>query len=463
MAIQVQSEAGPAAPAAARPPVTREGPRAGWGAWYAVLFLTVAASLSSVDRQVLALMIGPIKRDFSVSDSQMGLLGGLAFSLLYTAFTLPAAWVADQRSRRMVVTAGILFWSAMTSACGLAHRFVTLFLARMGVGIGEAALGPAAYSMMSDLFPRASLPVAIGLYNAAPFIGVGLANMVGGPMIQHFEGAPPITLPLLGAVKSWQTVFLILGVPGLAMALLGRLTLAEPARRGRFAGDGHIPLTLSQIGAFLAGRRLFLTLMFTAYVALAIQGWGLFFWVVEFLVRERGLARGQVGLIYGSMAFGLGLAGAIVSGRLASSLLRRGDVVWMMRLVFLCILVLGPLAIVMPLAPRGWEVLALLAPITFLMGWPGGLGTTALQFIVPNELKGRIIALYLVVVNFISLTLGPLLGGLISDRVFAGRSLGGSLCLMAAVDYPLAAVCLWFCLRPFREAVDKAAAWEAAG
>jgi MFS family permease len=122
--------------------------------------------------------------------------------------------------------------------------------------------------------------------------------------------------------------------------------------------------------------------------------------------------------------------------------------------------VLGPLAIVMPLLPQGWQILAVLAPITFLMGWPGGLGTTALQFIVPNELKGRIIALYLLIVNFISLTLGPLLGGLISDRLFAGKSLGGSLCLMAAVDYPVAALCLFFCLKPFRRAMAQAEAWE---
>jgi MFS family permease len=131
-----------------------------------------------------------------------------------------------------------------------------------------------------------------------------------------------------------------------------------------------------------------------------------------------------------------------------------------MRLVFYSVLVLGPLAIVMPLVPRPWQIFALLTPITFLMGWPGGLGTTALQFIVPNELKGRIAALYMLVVNFISLTMGPLLGGLISDRVFAGKSLGGSLSLMAAVDYPLAALCLFFCLRPYRDALTKAQAWE---
>ncbi len=461
MTIEVRREIATPAVKADSAPTAPTKARAGGAAWYAVGFLTVAASLSTIDRQVLALMIGPIKRDFAISDSEIGLLGGLAFTLLYTTFNLPAAWVADQRSRRMVISGAMLFWSAMTATCGLTHRFITLFLARMGVGLGEAALGPAAYSMMSDLFPRRTLPIAIGLFSAAPFIGVGVANVVGGSVVQHFETGPPVVLPILGVVKSWQILFLGLGLPGVALAILGRLTLKEPARRGRVAGDDHTPLTFRQIVRFFAARRAFLGLMFTAYVALSIQGWGLFFWIVECLVREHGMARGQAGLIYGTMAFSLGLAGSVVSGRVASGLLRRGDADSTMRLVLYAVLALGPLAIVMPLVPRPWMIFALLAPITFLMGWPGGLGTTALQFIVPNELKGRVVALYLLVVNFISLTLGPLLGGLISDRLFAGKSLGGSLSLMAAVDYPVAAICLVFCLRPFRQAITQAAAWDA--
>jgi MFS family permease len=429
-------------------------------AWGLVAFLTAAATLSTVDRQILALMIGPIRRDLAITDSQMGLLGGLAFSLLYTIFTLPAAWLADQRSRRNLVTGGLLLWSAMTAACGLTHRFAGLFLARMGVGLGESTLSPAAYSMMSDLFPKRLLPAAIGLFSAAPFLGVGVANVVGGQVIQHFEAAPRVILPIVGAVKSWQIMFLCLGLPGVALAIVGRLTLSEPIRRGLATGESHTRLSLRQIADFLKARRRFLALHFTAYVALSIQGWCLFFWVVEFLVRERGADRGHTGLIYGSMAFVLGLAGSVVAGRLASGRMSTGRPDITLRLVLASVLALGPLAVAAPLAPRAWQVLALLAPMTFLMGWPGGLGTTALQFIVPNELKGRIIALYLLVVNFISLTLGPLLGGLISDRLFHGRSLGGSLCLMAAVNYPVAAVCLLLSLGPFRQALARAAAWS---
>jgi MFS family permease len=432
-------------------------------AWYAAVFLTVAASLSTIDRQVLSLMIGPIRRDLHISDTEMGVIGGLAYTLLYTFCTLPAAWLADRGSRRAVATGAMFLWSLMTASCGLAQSFVTLFLARMGVGIGESALAPASYSMLSDLFPRRSLPIALGLLNAAPFLGVGLANILGGALVQHFETAPPVVLPIIGAVKSWQFTFILLGVPGLLMALVGRFTLKEPARRGRAVGDGHVPLTLAQVATFVSGRWRFLTLMFIAYICLSIQGWALFFWVVEFLVRERGVPRAQVGLIYGSMAMILGFAGAILSGALAARLLQRGSADTLMKLVIAAVLVLGPLAVVMPMAPRPWQIFALLAPITFFMGCPGGLGTTALQFIAPNELKGRIIALYMLVVNCISLTLGPFLGGLISDRIFDGKSLGGSLSLMALVNYPIAIVCLILCLRPFRAAVEKAGAWDHTG
>ena len=427
------------------------------GAWYAVVFLTLASSLSTIDRQVLAMMIGPIRRDLAISDSQMGLLGGLAFTILYCFAQVPLAWISDRGSRRRVITVGMFFWSLMTAACGTASSFAGLFVARMGVGLGEAALGPAAYSMLSDLFPRRLLPAAVGVFAAAPFIGVGFASIAGGQIIQALEARPDLVLPLVGTVKSWQAMFLALGLPGLALALIGRLTLREPARRG--AADLPAAATFSLAGflRFLHGRRLFLGLLFVAYIALSIQGWGLFFWIVEFLVRERGLPRGEAGLIYGVMAFAFGLGGSIVSGRIAGVLQARGRADATMRLVLISVMALAPLAIAMPLVPRTWQVLVLLAPITFLMGCPGGLGTCALQFIVPNALKGRIIAVYLLVVNVISLTLGPWLGGLISDKVFAGHSLGGSLSLMAAVDYPLAIICIAFALKPFRAALESVA------
>ena len=434
----------------------------GFAAWYAAIFLTLAASLSTVDRQILALMIGPIKHDFALSDSQIGLLAGVAFTLLYSFATIPAAWLADRGSRRIVIGAGMLFWSLMTAVCGLAHQFSTLFLARMGVGVGESALAPSSYSILSDLFPKRSLTTAVGLINTAPFLGLGIANVVGGPVIAHFEAAPPVILPVLGLMRSWQILFLLLGIPGVVLALIGLLTLSEPARRGRASKSEEAPLSLDQLLAFLRSRGKFLSLHFIAYIALSIQGWGLFFWIVEFLVRQRGLTRAAAGLDFGTMAFALGLIGSIFAGQLATRLAGRAGADLTLRMVFWAVLVLGPLAILMPLVPQAWQTLALMVPILFLMAWPGGLGLSALQFVAPNELKGRIIALYMVVVNCVSLALGPYLGGLISDHVFAGKSLGNSLSLMAAINYPVAALCLWACLGPFRKALDQARAWDQA-
>jgi MFS family permease len=430
---------------------------AGFLAWYTVTFLTLSATLSTIDRQVLALMIGPIKRDFGVSDTLMGFLAGPAFTILYSLATLPVAWVADRTTRRGVIIVGMYFWSFTSAACGFAARFTSLFLARMGVGLGESALSPAAYSMLSDLFPARRLPLALGLLTAAPFLGVGFAYGAGGIIVQALETTGGVTLPFVGHVRSWQAAFMLVGAPGVVLATLGLFTLPEPKRTGRAEEK---PLSLAQVVTFFGSMRAYLGLQFIAYIALSIQGWSLFFWVVEFLVRERGLQRAEAGFTYGMMAFALGLIGSLFSGWLGSAWQARGRADATMRLTTIGVLALTPLAIFMPWPKDGHMVLLMLAPITFLMGWPGGLGTTALQFVVPNELKGRIIALYLLVVNCIALTFGPWLGGLISDQVFHGKSLGSSLSLMASINYPIACVCLILCLKPFRAALERAKAWH---
>ena len=427
--------------------------------WYVVGFLTLAGTLSIIDRQILALMIGPVKRDLGVSDTMMGLLGGLAFTLFYTVLTLPMAWLADRASRRRIIGLGILFWSAATVACGLAGRFWHLFAARAAVGVGEAALSPAAISMLADYFDRARLPLAIGIFTAAPFIGVGLANLLGGAVISYLEALPEITLPLFGTMRSWQAMFVIVGAPGILVAL-ATLTIREPVRQGLANSSGK-GMSLRDALSFFAGRRRFLTLHFIGFTALAMQGWALFYWIVEFFIREHGAPRATVGLTFGLIALVLGTGGSVVAGLLSARMMRAGRGDATLRLVLATTLVLIPVGVAAPLVPSYALAMSLVAVATFFMGWPSGLGTAALQFIVPNELRGQVMALYYVVVNFLSYTLGPLLGGLISDQLFDGRSLGGTLALMAAVNYPLGAFCIWRCLAHFRTALDAAETWRA--
>ena len=196
--------------------------------WYVVFLLTIASTLSFIDRQILNVMIGPIKRDLGgLSDTEISLIIGLAFSAVYSLTTLPLARIADRYSRRNVIAAGIFSWSAMTALAGMANSFWTLFVARMGVGVGEASLGPATQSILADYFEQHRLPLAYGIVAAAPFIGTGLANIVGGPLIDYLEARPLIVMPVFGEMYSWQTVLVVVGLPGILLALL-MFTIKEP-------------------------------------------------------------------------------------------------------------------------------------------------------------------------------------------------------------------------------------------
>jgi MFS family permease len=421
--------------------------------WFLVLFLTLAGTISYVDRQILALMIGPVKRDLGIGDTEVGLLIGLAFSLFYSAMMLPMAWLADTRSRRAVIGFGMAAWSLMTALSGLSRDYGHLFLARMGVGVGEAALNPAAFSLLADSAPRDRVPFLVGVFTAAPFIGIGLANIVGGALVEALEAAPPVNLPLVGELRSWQATFFVVGLPGAALSLLA-LLIREPPRP---VASRPAEAAIAPVLSFLVRRRGVLALHFGGFTLLAIEAFMAFAWMAEFFIREHGLSRATVGQAYGLIALVFGLSGSVLSGALASAWMRRGQTDATLRLTLLAALAMTPLAIALPLAPRPDAALALLAVLTFFMAWPAGLGVAALQALAPSELRGRVVALYLLLINLVPVSLGPVLAGLVNDFVF-GRpdALGESLLLLAAILYPLGALLVLCALAPFRRALEEA-------
>ena len=182
--------------------------------WYVVFVLTLAYTCSFIDRQILTLLIEPIRRDLVITDTQMSLLGGLAFSILYTTMGIPLARLADRSNRRNLMTAGVGLWSLMTAACGLARGFWPLFGARVGVGVGEAALSPAAFSLLADYFRPQQLARAIGAYSTGVYFGAGLALMIGGAVIQRVSNAPNQVLPFIGEIFPWQLTFFVVGLLG---------------------------------------------------------------------------------------------------------------------------------------------------------------------------------------------------------------------------------------------------------
>ena len=198
--------------------------------WYMVGLLAVAYAVSYIDRLIISLMVDPIKADLALSDTQVSLLIGLSFALFYTTTAIPIAWLSDRYNRRNIIIAGVSTWCLMTSACGFAKSFMMLFIARMGVGLGEAALAPAANSMIADSFPKEQLGKALGVFASGIAIGAGLAMVIGGQVLAWIGPSKPYDLPLVGTISGWQLTFIILGAAGILLALL-MFTIKEPKRK----------------------------------------------------------------------------------------------------------------------------------------------------------------------------------------------------------------------------------------
>ncbi len=425
--------------------------------WYVVALLTLAATLSFIDRQILNVMIGPIKRDLGgLSDTEVSLIIGLAFSLIYSLSTLPLARIADRHNRRNLIAAGIFTWSAATALAGLANTYWNLFLARMGVGVGEASLGPASTSLLADTFEPHRLPLAFGIVGAAPFIGTGLANIVGGPLIDWLEAQPNFVWPIVGELFSWQVVLMAVGLPGILVAAV-MFTIREPARRGVSAAHAH-GFSIAEVWAFVRSRGRYLTLHFVGYLCLSIQGFAFLTWIVEFFVRKHGWSKTEIGLTYGIIALVVGIAGSVWAGYFAGRLLARGGDDAPMRVAFWCTVGLAPVAIGLPLFDNGLISAVLLVPITFFMAMPPGLSNAALQAIAPNQMRGQLIALYLVCVSFLSYLIAPLTIGVMNDYVFGREdAIDLSLAALAVANYSIAAICLGLSLAPLRDAVRRQA------
>ena len=187
-------------------------------------------TLSFVDRQILSLLVGPIKHDLRISDTQMGLLLGFAFAIFYTFAGLPIGRLVDTHGRRNLIGVGIFLWSIMTALCSAARSYWTLFLARIGVGVGEATLSPAAFSLISDYFPAEKLGLAISVYTMGIFFGSGVALAIGGTVVDSVMHMPALHVPILGTIATWRLSFLLVGIPGILIGLLV-YTVREPLRK----------------------------------------------------------------------------------------------------------------------------------------------------------------------------------------------------------------------------------------
>nr|WP_100548344.1 MULTISPECIES: MFS transporter [unclassified Pseudomonas] len=427
-------------------------------AWATVAILMVAYVLSFVDRQILNLLVEPIRRDLAINDTQMSLLMGLSFALFYTICGIPLGRVADTRSRRGLIAVGILFWSAATAACGMAKMYWQFLLCRIGVGVGEAALSPAAYSLIADSFPAERRATAISVYSMGVYLGSGLAFLVGGLVIQFASAQGDVTLPVLGEVRPWQLIFLILGVAGVLFTLL-MLAVKEPARRGAGAG---VAVPLSEVGRYIRANRRTVLLHNFGFAGLAFAGYGSAAWVPTFYIRTYGWDAGQVGIVYGCIVAVFGCLGIVFGGRLADLMAKRGRSDANMRVGLYAALGALPMVVLFPLMETAFWASMLLAPAVFCLSMPFGVAPAAIQEIMPNSMRGQASAIYLFVITLIGLGVGPTAVALVTDFVFADdNALRYSLLIVTTLAVLMSIILLAKSLKPYRESVTRLEQWAA--
>jgi len=369
--------------------------------WYALGMLTLVFTSSHVDRQIMAIVLEPIKQELGASDTQMGFLIGLTFALFYATLGMPIAMLADRMNRRDIVTAAVVVWSAMTMLCGQATSFAQLALARVGVGVGEAGSSPPSHSLISDLFPLESRGTAMGVYALGVNFGLLIAYLGGGFLTEHW---------------GWRTTFVAVGLPGLLLAAIFRLTVAEPERGAtdalRTAPHERVP-SFRRVWLHMWRVRSIRHLTLGATLG-GFVGYGFVLWMPTFLVRSHGLDPSEVGLALALMTGVVGGLGTFTAGRLADVLARR-DERWRAWIVAAAKAGYVPFLVAAFLAEDLWMALALYLVPAFFGGFYLAPTFALIQSLVSLRMRALASSILLFILNIIGMGFGPQLVGMLSD------------------------------------------------
>ena len=383
------------------------------------------------DRVLLGVMAMPIKLELGLSDTQLGLLGGTAFALFYATLGVPIAWLADRFSRAWIITLSLAVWSGFTALCGFAGSFLHLFVARLGVGVGEAGGVAPSYSLIADYFPPGQRARALGVYSFGIPIGSAIGLAFGGAIAAAFD---------------WRIAFIAMGVMGLLLAPIFRLIVRDPPRGGFDLPGGNVRLGIKEAARLLRSKPTFWLLSLGSAMA-STASYGISFWIPSFYIRSFGFTIAEISFIYAGLILVGGIAGswtgAWLGDRFGPS---RPSAYFLIPLVAL--LVALPFFIAAVLTPIAWLSIALFLVPTALGSMGFGTILTVVQQVVPASLRTTSSSVFLLINNLIGLGLGSLILGMISDSLqqrFGEESLryallfGSLFYLLAALLYMLAA------------------------
>lgn len=435
-------------------------------AWYLVAILMVIYVFSFMDRSLLGLLVGPIKESLGISDFQISLLMGFSFALFYSTLGLPIGRLADSKNRKWLIAAGLFIWTLMTVMCGVVRTYGQFFLCRIGLGVGEATLGPSAYSMITDIFPKRHLATAISAYSMGIYIGSAVSGLGGAFVLDLVRGYGPIVLPFVGAIHSWQVLFLVVGLLGFVPLFVFIFTVREPERRGALEAAKHgrpqrPKASLRETLVYMRANTRSIFYHNIGFSILAFSNWAIGSWILEFFVRTHGWDRVNTGYLLGINGLITQPAAILFGGWLADRMIARGKSDGMMRVGLIGALGwLGP-GLFYTWMPIGWVSFLLVVPVSFFVALPFGCAPAAMQQIMPSDMRAQAAAWYLFIVNLIGMGIGPSAIAFCTDFVFRDESmLWASILLVGSVAHVVAAVAFWRGLAPFRESVARIEAYE---
>lgn len=423
--------------------------------WGAVTILTALNILSYADRQLLSLLAVPIQRSLGIDDVGLGLLQGLAFSIVFTLSSIPVGWAVDHFNRARIIHAGVTIWSLATIACGVAGSFWQLFAARIGVGAGEASLAPSAYAILSETTPKGRLASAMGIYAIGASIGIALSLAAGGLIVAALSSIE-IVLPLVGKIEPWQAAFLMLGAPGVFLAFTAFL-LPRASWRPRPAAPSHTSLDGTSLFAFVRHHKRAFFSQHIGFAMLGLSGYAIASWAPAHFQRNFDWTPGLIGPVLG-VAIGLsGMAGTLTVGALADRAFRNGQKDAYFTAAIMTTLVGVPLIVCAFLADDPWTCATLLGLGYLFLCSFGGICSAALQLMSPSRLRGRTAAMYVFTLNILGLGLGPLIVGALTEYVYGDRQLVGlSVATTVAIAGVISIACLASGRKAYAQTIDSA-------
>jgi MFS family permease len=411
-------------------------------AWWALAIFCLLATVSYTDRQILSLLVDPLRKDLLLSDTDVGLLQGVAFAIIYSVAGLPLGRLADAVSRRSLIVGGILIWSTATLACGMAKSFESLFIARFFVGIGEATLAPAAVSMIGDLFEPHRRGRAIAIFLAGMIIGGGVAIAAGGSLYSLAQAGSLTAVPIVGSLTPWRSVLVSLGLLGLPCTALA-LTVTEPKRS---SSQGIDAPRLREVVGYFTGKIRVHGFLLGGLALMSVGDFSMLSWTPALLMRRYGFSAMETGMWLGIIAVAGGLTGVLLGGWTIDRIAARRDRAVLLRAPALAA-GLALLGTWIGVAQSGWGGLLAITIWMAASSAAGATGIASMQMIVPERVRGTAIALTSFGNILLGLGIGATATAFLSDHVFAGaNSIGLALtavvlpaCVLAIAAFGIAA------------------------